>query len=1189
MLATTRKLLSLFSFLLLIPSVVASQAAYTAQLAGVVSDTSGGVVAGAKVVLTDDATNIAINAVTDDHGTYVFTGLRPATYTLRVEANNFAAVERKGVVLAVSQQASINVTVTPGSILTSVTATTQMPLLDTADASLGTDVTNEYVRDIPLTNRSYFGLVFLAGGVTETAGQGTEDSYPTGTNFVSNGQRNATAEIRVDGALTSAPEQGEGATTNVYYQPSVEIVQEFKVENNSFSSEFGSNGGTVVNIVLKEGGNKFHGSGWWFGQRSAMDANEFFRNANGIPNPDHVRDQYGFSLGGPIKKQKTFFFVDFEKTRQNDPVNIDAFVPTADERMGDFRNSLQHIYNPFNVTTDPVTGQETRADFTIPNLIDPGLINHIGQAIINLYPQPTDPNAAPGEFNFHSAVLSKFSARQFDIKIDHHFSDKNHLSARYSNHHDEGSTPTVFGDGDFNDGFAFTTDVHNAALEDNWNVTSNTVWTNRLAIDRAVAPVTENYPSLESVGFPSVLGQGNGVSRIPVIQMDNNATSLFNQCCTDTRFAHTLYSYSSAISWVRGQHVFKFGGEQRIFFNNFSQPNPPTGFFHFSTGITEQVVGGGNSDQGNSFASLLLGYGDTDSFYAINPSVANKSKDTGLYFQDDWKVTSKLTLNLGLRYEWSSPYTERHNNIQFSDFAGDSGIVVPIDVPGVLSTNSSLLGTTQFAGSGHRSVPVDRNNWAPRLGFAYALDPNTVIRGGAGVYYGLNVATNFQFTGTAFGNTSPIRFTKDNFQTQFATLDDPFPSTPGLPEPQGRTYGPLALWGLPNNNSLDTSEARNAEIYQWNLGVQHLFPGQIVIGVDYSASRSTHLPFSSFSGTANRNFLPSSIRNELVQQLNPTHDPSSTAVSDFLNGLSPNPFQPLFAQPGGMFNVPDSIYNDDMIPTINLLRPFPQFDGAFSGLTRLSAEAFYNSLQVRFHKRADHYVSFEGNYTLAKSTDNSSAGANSFITGLLSSGNPQELDNLKAEHSISANDATHRFVIATIVDVPVGRGRWIGRDMNRVFDAFVGGWSISTIVTFQTGTPLNLGLADPRFADGSQRPDVICPQLSTGISYHAAAATGSPILNASCFADPGDQIAGNAPRYFSNLRSDGIHNADLSFSKEFSIRESMRLQVRGEFFNFTNTPRFAAPNIAFGDSQFGQVTSTLGSPRHTQIGVRFEF
>ncbi|PWT80228.1 MAG: hypothetical protein C5B58_12095, partial [Acidobacteria bacterium] len=796
-------------------------------------------------------------------------------------------------------------------------------------------------------------------------------------------------------------------------------------------------------------------------------------------------------------------------------------------------------------------------------------------------------DAGPGQFNFHTAVLSKLSARQFDVKLDYHFSENNHLAGRYSNHHDDGGTPTIFGDGDFNDGLFFSTDVHNVSLEDNWNLAPTTVLTGRLALDRVVAPVNENYPTLESVGFPSILGQGNGTSRIPVIQMDNNATSLFNQCCTDTRFAHSLYSYNAALSWIHGHHVWKFGGEQRLFYNNFFQPNPPTGFFHFSTGVTEQVVGGGNPIEGNSFASLLLGYGDTDSFYAINPSVANKSKETAFFFQDDWKISSKFTLNLGLRYEWSTPYNERHNQIQFSDFSGNSGITVPILVPGLVDRDTVLVGTTKFAGSGTRNVPVDRNNWAPRLGFAYSVDSKTVVRGGAGVYYGLNVATNFQFTGTAFGNASPIRFTKDNFQTQFATLSNPFPS--GLSEPQGQKYGALALWGFPNNNSLDTATARNAEIYQWNLGVQHLFPGQIVIGIDYSGSRSTHLPFSSFSGTANRNFLPSAIRNQLVEQLDPTHDPNSTAVSDFLNGLSDNPFQPLFAGPNAMFNEPDSIYNDAQIPTINLLRPFPQFDGAFSGLTRLSAEAAYHSMQIRFQKRASHYVSFEGNYTLSKATDNSSAGANSFITQLLSSGNPQELDNLKAEHAISANDATHRMVLATVLEAPIGRGRWIGRDIHRALDAFIGGWSISTIVTLQSGTPLNVGLANPRLADGSQRPDVICSPLSAGISYHTAAATAQPILNASCFADPGDQIAGNAPRYFSNLRSDGIHNLDLSFSKEFVIRESKKLQVRGEFFNFTNTPRFAAPNVGFGDSQFGLVTSTLGSPRHTQIGVRFEF
>jgi Carboxypeptidase regulatory-like domain/TonB dependent receptor len=1199
---------------------LAAQATYTAQLTGVVTDASGGVVPGAKVTLTDQATSVSQSYATDGRGVYVFTGIRPGTYDIRVEAPKLGTRERKGMILAVSQQATLDFTLSPSSVSESVTVTSEAPLLDTGNASLGTDVTNEYVRDIPLPDRSFFGLVFLAGGVTETAGQGTTDSYPTGTNFVSNGQRNATAEIRVDGALTSAPEQGEGATTNVYYQPSVEIVQEFKVENNSFSAEFGNNGGTVVNIVLKEGGSKFHGSGWWFGQRSALDANDFFNNAQGIPRPDHLRDQYGFSLGGPIRKQKTFFFVDFEKLRVQDPVEINAFVPTKLERSGNFTNTFvlctdptqgctvgqpvqQEIFNPFNVDKNG-----NRQNFAVPNIIDSNLIDPIGQAIINLYPQPTIDNAAPGTPNFHQVVLSATDGWQFDVKIDHHFNDKNHLSARYSQLHSTNDVPTVFGDGDFNDGFNSLTDVHNAVLEDNWSPTANLVWTNRFAIDRAVAPVTENYPKLDTVFTApgdAILGQANGLTRMPVIQMDNNATSLFNQCCTDTGFAHTLYSYSSALSWVHGRHIFKFGGEQRLFFNNFYQPNPPTGFFHFTQGATEQVIGAGNSLQGNSFASLLLGYGDPgSSSLSVFKSVANKSKETAFYVQDDWKINPKLTVNLGLRYEWSTPYTERNNLIQFSNFTGNSNIAVPIEIPGLINRTGDLAGITNFPTSGNRNVPVDRNNIAPRLGFAYTLDPNTVVRGGAGIYYGLNVATNFQFTGTAFGNSHPILFTKDNFQTQFATLENPFPG--GYAPPQGQKYGGLALWGFPDNNSLDTGEARNAEIYQWNLGVQHLFPAGITIGVDYSASRSTHLPYSSFSGTANRNFLSSSDRNQIVAQYNAclagTNPNNCVSPTNTLATLTDNPFLSLFQGPDAIFNEPESIYNDAQIPLINLLRPYPQFDGAFSGLTRLSASAWYNSLQVRFQKRPNHYISFEGNYTFSKATDNSSAGANSFITPSLSSGIPQVYDNLKAENSVSANDATHRFVIASILDVPVGRGRWVGKDMNRFLDGIIGGWAISAFVTFQTGTPISIVMANPRLADGNQRPSVVCGAPASGFSYHQAAANGQDIasganldpnsasvFNASCFADPGDQIAGNAPRYFSNLRGDSIHNADLSISKEFIVREGMKLQIRGEFFNFTNTPRFNFPNTSFGDSAFGQVTSTLNTPRHTQVGLRFEF
>lgn len=1226
-----------------------AQSTYTGQISGVVTDSSGAVIPGAKVTLTDEATNLPTTASTNDSGVYVLTNLRPAAYSIRIEAPNMTPQERRGVVLAVSQQSTLNFALAAGGVNEQITVTEQVPLLDTGSASLGTDVTNEYVRDIPLTNRSFFGLVFLAGGVTETAGQGTQDSYPQGTNFVSNGQRNSTAEIRVDGALTSAPEQGEGATTNTYYTPSVEIVQEFKVENNSFSAEFGNNGGTVVNIVLKEGGNKFHGSGWWFGKRSALDANEFFRNANGVPNPDHSRDQYGFSLGGPIKKQKTFFFVDFEKTKESTPSNIDAFVPTALERQGDFsqtqiicsdpnfcspaqlNNPIQlQIFNPYSVDSSG-----TRQPFA-GNVIDPALIaaNPIGQKIINMYPQPTcTANCPVGQPNFHKAFVPQFNARQYDIKVDHHFSDKNRLSVRYSNHHDTFFAPTIFGDGDFGDGQSSSTDVHNAVIEENWSPTAMTVWTNRIALDRAVAPVNENYPKVGTVfdqAGDQILTQANGFTRFPTIQMDNNATSLFNQCCTDTGFAHTLATYSSSFSWVRGRQIWKFGGEQRLFYNNFLQPQNPTGLFHFTQGVTENVVGAGNPFQGDSFASLLLGYGDPSSSHlTVAPSVANKSKETAFYFQDDWKLTSKLTVNLGLRYEWSTPYSERHDKIQFSNFTGDSGISLPYNVSSpysgladLLDRTGNLLGTSIFAGPGHRSLPVDRNNWAPRIGFAYALNPNTVIRGGAGIYYGLNVATNFQFVGTAFGNQNAIPFTLDNFQTQLATLANPFPL--GFAFPQGKAAGPLALYGLSNGNSLDTAPARNAEVYQWNLGVQHMLPGQIVIGIDYSASRSTHLPYSSFSGTANRNFLSAAIRQKLVAQYpvavanynaclaanpgNPGNVCGSAppTPTNALANPANNPFQFLFTQLPGMpapiFNEPSSIYNNSQIPLINLLRPFPQFDGQFAGLTMLGASAIYHSLQVRFQKRPSHYISFEGNYTFSKAIDDSSAGANSFITTSLSSGIPQAYDNLKAERSISANDATHRMVLATIVELPVGRGRWIGRDMNRVVDGVVGGWSVSAILTFQTGTPIPIIMANGLIADGNQRPNVLCPQVSSGISYHAAASNllnsnagqnvpdaSTRVFNLSCFGDPGDQIAGNAPRYFSNLRSDGIHNTDLSLSKEFTIREGMKLQVRGEFFNFTNTPRFNIPGTAFGSGSFGQVTSTLGGPRTTQFGVRFEF
>ncbi|HSS97744.1 MAG TPA: TonB-dependent receptor, partial [Terriglobales bacterium] len=1141
---------------------------------------TGAVIPNVTVTATNDGTGIVTTAKTNSEGLYILTGLYPASYTLRAESSGFQAVQRKGLVLQVDQQTSVNLTLAPAGTATSVVVVGDAaPLLDTESAQLGTDVTNQYVHDIPLYNRSIFGLVFLAGGVTETTGSGINDNYPAGTNFVSNGQRNATAEIRLDGNPITAPEQGEGGNSNVYYEPSVEIVQEFKVQNNSFSAEFGNNGGTVMNVVLKQGTNNFHGTGWWYGQRSNFDARDFFNSGD---KPDHLRDQYGFALGGPIFKNKTFFFADFEKVRQNDPVNIEAVVPTDLERLGNFSGGAP-IFDPHTCVGDPCTRSRYPGDI-ITN-IDP-----IGQAILNLYPEPNVPDAEFPDPNFRDVVISNFSSWQFDIKLDHQITDKHKIAGRYSRHNDNQITPTIFGDGDsWSDGTIYKTHVQNGGLEYNWLISPSFLLTSRFGVDRVTAPgANNNYPTLQSVGLPSILA-ANGLDRMPTILTDDFGdqpfTSLFTQCCVDTHFAHSLYTYSSALQWSTGAHSFRFGGEQRLFYNNFWQPNYPSGLLDFSRDVTtsqpDAGLGTSTNDhpiaEGNAFATILSGFPYSGELNLV-PAVADLSRETAFFVQDDWKVTPKLTLNLGLRYEWSTPYSERFNRLQYSDFNGDTGI----NVPGL----GELKGTTVFADSGKRTAPVDRNNFAPRFGFAYQLTPQTVLRGGAGVFYGMSVATNFQYAGTAFRKSAAMHFTTNSFQTQDATLDNPFPN--GLSDPQGTKYGKLAEWGFANENDLGTDTARNGDIYQWNLGVQHLLPGQIVISVDYSANRSTHLPWAGTNSTRNRNFLSSTVRNQLVESMNPTHDPGNNDVSNYLNNTVANPFQPLFTGPNAIFNEPDSLYNEDEIPQLNLLRPFPQFDGSFTGLPNLGANAWYHSLQIRFQKRASHYISIEGNYTFSKSTDDSSAGANAWIGGLQVD-NPQVLDNLGAEHSIGANDTPHRLTTAFILDVPVGRGRWIGSNMGRVMDGIVGGWSLDSFITLQSGQPLAIQMADGRLADGNQRPNVICKQLTTGISFTQAAISGNPYLNADCFADPGDNIAGNAPRFFSNLRGPGIRNLDLSLSKEFEVHEGMKLQIRAEMFNATNTPRFAFDQTAFGSDDFGKVDNTRNNFRRMQFGARFQF
>jgi len=1221
-----------------------AQGNYRAQLRGVVSDPTGAAVANATVTIRNVGTNISSSVHTDAKGSYYFTGLAPTIYVVTAAASGFRSAERTGVVLAVDQESSLNFKLEVAGAMATMTVTSTQPLLDTDNATLGTDITSEYVKELPLINRSFFGLMFLSAGVTEVAGSGTNDSYPSGTNFVSNGQRNATAEVRMDGALISAPEQGEGGNSNVYYEPLVESMQEVKVQNNSFSAEFGNNGGTVVNMVMKSGTNAFHGSGWYFLQRPQMDARDFF---NPEPNakPDVRRDQGGFSIGGPIRKNKTFFFVDFEKVRSVSSTSAFASVPTMEQRTGNFAATANDptpnpIYDPTQIDCSSGTCIRPQVQsMGQPNVIPQNEIDPIGQAVANLYPKPN----LPGEINnFNFTTTSNQPDYQFDIKVDHQINDKQRVNARYSRSHSNFTSPEVLGDSfdsGSGDGIAGSpTTAQNGSFEHSWTINPRVIWTNHISLDRVHELSTSGAPSISSFnaslpagaqGLPSVL-QANGLGRMPTFMMVGAQpwTDLFDQCCVDTTFAHTLLSYSSQFVISKGSHLLKFGGEQRLFYNNFFQPPNPTGLFSFSDFVTSPTPnsntdGSGNAT-GNPFASLLFGYADNvnaSTYLNLYPSVANRSAETGFYFQDDWKVNSRFTLNLGIRYQWSTPYNERHNRIEFSDFTADTGVNLNLSSAQAalqqynisFPSSQELLGTSVFASSSQRSVPVYRKDVGPRLGFAYQIDSKTVVRGGAGVYFGMSPATNFQYTGTAFRKTATMFFTNDDFATQSATLENPFSG--GFTGPQNMQYGKLANWGYTNNNDLGTTAARDANIYQWNLGVQRELPSQIVLGVDYSGNRSTHLPWS---GTNNRDYIPSALLAKISQSVRASYDAQNGAgqcdqnncVSSFLAGDVANPFAPYFSTPctptpsNPCFNEPDSNYGQPTIPLGNLLNTYPQFAGDFEGLMLEEANSWYHAMQFRFQKRTTHHVSFDGSYTISKSTDDSSAGRNNFI-GTLSSGTVQQLDRLNLEHSISANDTPQRLAVAVIVDLPVGRQQWIGGDMNRVLDAVVGGWSISTLITEQSGQPMALTLATPRLANGSQRPNVVCSQLRSGLSPNDVALNLQnntnainnglpapfPFINPSCFADPGDQNPGNAPRYFSGLRVDGIHNVDLSLYKSFVPKEGMRLEVRADMFNFANHPRFGQPNSGVGDPFFGTISGDAPgeTPRYFQFGVRYEF
>ncbi len=1155
--------ISLATVLVLAATPAWSQSSYTASARGTVTDPSGAAVPGAKVVLTESDRNIPHAVNTDEAGRYFLTALPPGKYALSVEASGFKKYSLSNIPLAVQQQATFDVNLQVGDIANAVEVTSEAALLNTTIATMGQVVENKYMTSLPNIGRNPLYYLTLTPGVV---GTNSQTNTPTNTNFVAAGARNSTSDVLVDGAIVNTTEQNTGAT-DLKYTPSVDAVQEFKIQVNFFGAEYAESGGAVVNLVTKSGTNQFHGAAYYYRRDSTLNANSWSNNRSGAPKTYYRRDQPGIVVGGPVIKNKTFFFATYERTKSKSPQTYTGSAPIADFRTGDFRKLLfsdgrpMTIYNPFDTYKD-ANGVVKRNPFA-NNMIPSSMIDPVSAKALAYIPLPNSAPTNANTFanNFYVQGIDLGVTNQSDIKIDHVFTEKWRITGRYSLMRNEGSPANMWAASSTAIGAANSpntgpnyTHTQSAAVNATFMQNPSTVWVMNYGL------VYSDYGRLPFQDFDSTtLG-------LPKYMYDNaayKAFPFFNGFGIDIGTQGWLimdrqegvHQFSGSMTKTMGGHTIKAGAETRHNWLDYAQPGYPQGHFSFGQQTTSQDLSSGNSLQGSAFASFLLGWGN-GSDYHLDPKVFNRAKYWGFFVQDDWKLTPKLTLNLGLRYEFDLPRYETQNRFSYWDLDAPA----PISVPGY-----TLKGVYKFTDDNTRS-PFDRdmNNFAPRIGFAYALNNKTSIRSGAGIFYTLSRATVSGHTGSAFNTDSTVTWSLDSNATRYTTLSNPYPQ--GLITPPGSSLGDKTFLGLGAGTILRDTAA-NPTMYQWNFSIQREIGWGSLIEGNYLASRGVKL--TNAAATSLSNLAP-------MYWLNPGKGALYTRTQ--LQASVPNPFY------GIITDARANNLNKSTVQFYRLLRPMQQFDGAGNS-ERGTGDSWYNSLQLKYEKRFSHGLQMLAHYTWAKFLDDVSNGSSNL--DWLSATNGRNLQNIwdyRQEKSYSSNDVAHRFVATAVYQLPFGQGRSFAKDVNRVMDAVIGGWEMSGFFTLQSSQPLQVTQNGGTLWNGTQRPNLIGDPTTSGSVYDRMGTW----FNVNAFSQPAADTYGSAPRFL-NYRGPRLNTLDAAVGKSWKTTESQRLEFRMESSNIRNHPVFNPPGTTYGSSSFGQITSTKVGSRNIQLSLKYLF
>ncbi len=1208
---TNKSRFGLVVLLLSLSATLSFAQLYSGSATGVISDPSNAVIPGAKVSLIDEDKGYALNNETDAMGRYLFRSVPPGTYKITVSAQGFQVQTRPGVNIDVNENVTVNFSLSLGSNVEAVSITGEAPVLATEDASTGQVLSRQFVEGLPIVGRDVTNLAYLAPGVvTPFNGNAWGGNY--GNAFSSSGSRSATADVLMDGATTTNYEQN-GGTLVVSYTPTPDSIQEFKVQTSNFSAEFGFTGSTVVNMIMRSGTNEFHGDAYEYLRNQKLDANGFFNNESGTPLPGLRRNNYGGTIGGPIKKNKTFFFFDWDGLRQVNSQGGTFGVPSAAERQGDFGELCGYaggtfdsagrcsaaggqLWDPYSGTYSAAAGGAVRSQFipfdNLATYISPGspnlaatgyqlpiragnLIDPVAAKMIQFYPMP-NLNVGNSSYEYYNNWVGSGAAisnhNQFDVKIDHRFSEATLISGKFSLQHVYNHSWNCFGNSA--DPCSAGPDPNHSYLG-SLNLTHTFSPTVLLTVSYGWNRWWENettalgdysgVDAIGSLGLPNYMKE-SGLDVYPAVTVGDaytsvNGTSVGTWPWTYIIRGQDTHQLLETLSWIKGSHELKFGTEGRMHRVNFDLPGPTAGYFTYDYSSTSQSPD--PSTGGDAMASFLTGVGmHNNGEYEVPSAFASQNFQWGGFIQDNWKVTRTLTLNLGVRYDVTLPRTERYNHANWVD----PSVVSPLQVPGL----GTLHGGEVFASSNDRYVyNPDLSNVQPRFGLAWQPVKKLVIRGGYGIYYSTS-RTAVAGVGTpATGHEGYVADTpwltsyQGDGATPWGRLSDPWPGG-GPNMPPGNTLGLLTDVGFGGYGPVRNVNTIPYE-QSWNFGIQRELPWDVLLDVTYIGKKGTHLYIG---GSGNLNVLPSTIE---------SYSPSQ--IANLLTYVK-NPFY-------GIITNPNSGLSSATVQNYQLMLPFPQFT-AFGTDDQPGGNSIYNGAQVRVEKRFSSGVQFLATYAFSKSIDDSSVSTNAWYTGTQTS--IQDPNNWHLERSVSVFDITHVFQFSHVYELPFGRGKKIGGNWNAIVNGFLGGWQVNGIWTVDSGRPLVAslmgGLSLPTY--GSQRPDLTGrPEKNNGSNWMT-----QYFSNPEVFTSPQSYALGDAPRTLPWVRTPGQRNANLSVVKDFSLakfREGMRLQYRIQTLNAFNHPQFSGPNMNVGSDSFGAITSVANTPREVEMALKLYF